>query len=166
MYANLKTELSLYHFLAINFSLFSKLQQLWTSGHSCIYAIIIVYNYGWWPLVENVILYLGSALLLWQNLYLFAITYTTHLQLFLFLLKGFMLFWLLHPGSGVNFIMAILIAIGGAGQEPLLRAYLNDQLKNNSQSLDSTNDKIWWHIPCSLLYIYQNKAMSNITSNL
>ncbi|KAM7461317.1 hypothetical protein LguiA_029438 [Lonicera macranthoides] len=58
--------------------------------------------------------------------------------------QGLMLLWLLRPGGGGYFIAAILIAIGGAGQKPLLRAFLNDQLKKNN---DSADDKIWWYIP-------------------
>ncbi|KAM7465344.1 hypothetical protein LguiB_012906 [Lonicera macranthoides] len=57
---------------------------------------------------------------------------------------GLMLLWLLHPRGGGYFIEAIQIAIGEAGQKPFLRAFLNDQLKNNNNSPD---DKFWWYIP-------------------
>ncbi|KAM7461272.1 hypothetical protein LguiA_029393 [Lonicera macranthoides] len=70
---------------------------------------------------------------------------------------GFMLLWLLNPGdSGLYIIAAIPLAIGGAGADAPLRAFLYDQLKNNNKSLDSTDNntkhvkaisRIWWHIP-------------------
>lgn len=78
----------------------------------------------------------------------------------LFLLKGLVLLYALNPANngGIYFTVAVLIAIGQAGKEPPLKAFLADQLStniihNSNQLFDKNKERveartiIWWQIP-------------------